>query len=156
MYGGVPLGIELFESDKAKTCRRPVTYGDLVELLSELEAIADEQEKVASRGRLFAEESKRCATVADAMRLAETLRARTFGVEHKELGSRASRRWAAFTSAVEAAHAEGSLDEAQILDLSGHLDSVRDKFVRSAEAFRRVDEAVQVSILDWKIRLGMA
>lgn len=133
-----------------------MTYGDLIELLSELEAIADEQEKLASRGQLFAEESKRCATVADAMRLAETRRVRTFGVEQKELGSRASRRWAAFTSAVEAAHAEGSLDEAQISDLSGNLDSVREEIVRSAEAFRSVDEAVQVSILDWKIRLGMA
>ena len=133
-----------------------MTYDDLVELLSELEVIADEQEKLASRGRLFAEESKRCATIADAMRLAETLRVRTFGVQQKELGSRASRRWAAFTSAVEAAHAEGTLDEAQILDLSGQLHSVREKFVRSAEAFRSVDEAVQVSILDWKVRLGMA
>ena len=133
-----------------------MTYADLLGLLSELEAIADEQEKLASRGRLFAEESKQCATAADAMRLADALRIRTFDVEQKELGSRVSRRWAAFTSGAEAAQAEGRLDEAQTLDLTRHVYSVREQFVRSAEAFRGMDEAVQASILDLKNRLGMA
>jgi hypothetical protein len=132
-----------------------VTYADLTALLAELEDIATEQELLANRGSTFAEESKRCASVAEALRLVDELHLRTFENEQRNLASRSSHCWTAFTSGIEAALAEGSLDEAQMIELSGHVRSLRQRLERASQSFRRVPEAIRSSILDFKTRFGI-